>query len=353
MLERLEDHRLLTPNDVQPSDPRMKVVGTFNPGVCQMDGEVVLLVRVVEEVIEQRDGFVASPRMDAGQGTLDVDWLETSQQDMTDPRLYIDRKTGRVRLRFISHLRVFFSKDGRTIDRAGAVVMPESPYEVFGIEDPRITQIDDVYYITYVAVSPRGICTCTMTTKDFETFERQGVMLPPDNKDVVLFPEKIGGQYVAIHRPMPSVAFSIPQIWIARSPDLTHWGNHQQLLSGDAAQSDRIGGGTPPVRTERGWLTIYHGNERIPIGSDGQLKVRYTGGALLLDLNDPTILLAQTPEPIIVPTTPYETTGFVDNVVFPTAIIERDDQFLVYNGAADECTSVIVYDKQALLDTLV
>ena len=351
-LKRLETHCMLTPVELEPSDPRMRVAGAFNPGVAEHDGEVVLLVRVVEEAVEQREGYASSPRVDAATGELGLDWLDVNQLDMSDPRVYLHKPTNINRLRFISHFRVFYSKDGKTVDRAGVRVTPQGPYEIFGIEDPRITRLGDVYYITYVAVSDRGICTCMMSTRDFQTFERHGVILPPDNKDVILFPEKIRGRYVMLHRPMPSLRFNTPQIWLAYSDDLIHWGGHHRLLGGDSASSDRIGGGAAPVRTDRGWLTIYHGNERLPVGEGGALRVCYTGGALMLDLDDPSKLLAQTHEPIITPTEPYETHGFVNNVIFPTAVLERDDRYLVYCGAADENISVIAYDKAALLATL-
>lgn len=352
MLDRLETHCMMTPADVEPRDARLKVVGTFNPGVVAFGDRVAVVVRVVEEVIEQRDGYVSSPRVQAGDGSLHMDWLVAEQQDQSDPRVYVDRMTGVMRLRFISHLRVFFSSDGYRLDETGPVIEPFGDYEIFGIEDPRITPIEGRFYMTYVGVSDRGICTCLMSTEDFQTFTRHGVMFPPDNKDVVLFPEKIQGQYMAMHRPMPSVKFSLPQIWLASSHDLMQWGGHHRLLGGDAQTSDRIGGGTPPIRTDRGWLTIYHGNDKLPPDEAGNLRVRYTGGALLLDLEDPTKLLAHTPEPIIMPEAPYETRGFVDDVIFPTAVIRRDDRYLVYNGAADENISVIEYDVSALEATL-
>lgn len=352
MLERLNTTLMLSPKDVAPSDERMRVAGAFNPGVAQYQDEVVLVVRVVEEVVEQRDTQVSSPRIQRD-GEMVIDWINTDELDLHDPRVYHYLDSGMLRLRFISHFRIYFSKDGRTIDRPGPVIRPEGVYEMYGIEDPRVTKIGETYYITYVAVSNRGVCTSLITTKDFQTFQRHGVMFPPDNKDVVLFPEKINGQYAAMHRPMPYMKFTLPQIWLAYGPDPQHWGQHHCLLEADLKTSDRIGGGTPPIRTERGWLTVYHGNDKLPMDDSGKLQVRYTGGALLLDPDQPEKLLARTPQPIIEPQEPYETHGFVNNVIFPTAIIERDKHFFVYNGAADENISVIEYDKNAFLNTLV
>ncbi len=352
MLERLFTQKMLSPTDLSPMRENTRVVGTFNPGAAAFNGGTVLMVRVVEEVTEQRDGFLASPRIDES-GQLTVDWLARDEIDLADPRVYTNKHDGSLRLRFISHFKVLHAKDGKTIDRLdGPVVMPEGEYEEYGIEDPRITQIGGTYYITYVAVSRHGVVTMLMSTTDFSSFRRHGVIFCPDNKDVVLFPQKIVGNYVAMHRPMPSMKFTIPKIWLARSTDLIHWGGHEQLLDDHVIDSERIGGGTPPIATEEGWLTIYHGNDKIEVASDGRKQFRYTAGALLLDHDNPKKVLGHSTEPIMTPTEPFETRGFVDNVVFPTAVVDRDGQYLVYYGAADEHVGVVGYDKDALLGAL-
>ena len=331
----------------------MRVVGCFNPGAAVRDGEVILLVRVAEEVIERRDGLLPSPRIDS-HGRLVVDWLAADHYDLGDPRVYARRKDGRLRLRFISHLRVVRCGSGRTADprAGGGVILPEGPYEEYGIEDPRITRIGATYYITYVAASRHGVVTCLMSTSDFESFQRHGIIFCPDNKDVVFFPEKVAGRFLALHRPMPAMKFSTPHIWLARSPDLRDWGAHEQLtseaLASDDGHSDRIGGGTPPIRTDHGWLTIYHGAEKSP--QDPGVGV-YTAGALLLDGQHPERIVAHL-NPIMVPTEPYEPRGFVDNVVFPTAVVEEDDHYLVYYGAADENVGLTAFAKDDLLAAL-
>lgn len=351
MLERQFTHRVLSPDEVPPSDDRLRVVGAFNPGAAAVGDQVVLIVRVVEQVIASSPGLFPSPRFDSNHG-LQIDWLNESDISLADPRVYENKHDGSLRLRFISHLRVYRSKDGKTIDPDADVIaiMPQGDYEIYGIEDPRITRIGDTYYITYVAVSHHGVCTCLMSTRDFRGFERHGVIFCPDNKDVVLFPEKIGGDYVAMHRPMPAMKFSLPQIWLAHSPDLIRWGGHELLLAAGAdATSDRIGGGTPPIKTDRGWLTLYHGSDKKP----GQKGVgAYTAGALLLDLHNPTRITARTPHPIMAPEADFEKHGFVPNIIFPTAVLDRDTLYYVYYGAADESTGVVGYDKEALLDTL-
>ncbi|WP_432797261.1 glycoside hydrolase family 130 protein [Poriferisphaera sp. WC338] len=350
MLRRLFSNCMLSPNDIAPSHPAMRVIGTFNPGVVreQVTGDVILLVRVVEEVIEKRVGYQPSPYISHDE--VYVDWLPESDIDFSDPRIYRMMSTGLIRLRFISHLRAFRSRDGQTIDVPLGKIMPEMPHEIYGLEDPRITHINDAYYITYVAVSPHGAATALLRTEDFLAYERLGIIFAPDNKDVVLFPESIGGKYYAMHRPMPSLGLTRPEIWLAESSDLIHWGNHQQLLaSKDSIHRDRIGGGTPPVKTRNGWLTIYHGSNK----KHGEQSVGvYTAGAIMLDLNDPSRIVGQTNAPIMEPVEPYETSGFVDNVVFPTAIVPDDDRELVYYGAADEHTAVTAFKQEDLLNAI-
>ena len=339
---RLSCQRMLGPEHLAPSDPRLKVVGAFNPGAAMLGEETVLLVRVVEQVIDHRDDAEASPRYAPGTG-LTIDWLPVADLAYEDPRVYRDRRTGFERLRFISHLRVVRSRDGRSItDLDGPAIMPEAACETYGIEDPRVTPIGDTYYITYVAVSPHGVATCLMSTRDFERFERHGIIFPPENKDVLLFPERIADEYVAMHRPVPLMQMRPPEMWIARGPDLIHWGRHEHLLGATRHwERSRIGGGTPPLRTPRGWLSLYHASERHE-GDTGPGV--YTAGALLLDLDDPRRVLAQAHEPVMRPRESWERAGFVKDVVFPTAMIERDQQLWVYYGAADTATGVAVFD---------
>jgi predicted GH43/DUF377 family glycosyl hydrolase len=258
--------------------------------------------------------------------------------DPRDRRVVQVRATNEARLTSVSHLRVVFCGDGRRVDRFGVAVHPEAEYEEFGMEDPRITRLGDRYYITYVAVSRHGAATALASTTDFQKFERHGVIFPPENKDVMLFPEQIGGQYVALHRPVCAIPFTGPEMWLGRSPDLVHWGAHAPLYRGHMAwESGRVGGGAPPVRTERGWLALYHGNMRpTRIGHVGA----YCGGALLLDGDDPSRILAVAAAPIMEPTESYEREGFVPDVVFPTGVVERGERILVYYGAADACTAV-------------
>ncbi|GAB4108366.1 MAG: glycoside hydrolase family 130 protein [Phycisphaeraceae bacterium] len=350
MLDRQLTHCMIRPEDIRPSSDAMRVVGVLNPGAAAFGDGVILLVRVVEQPDEERPGYIASPRIAPDQNIV-IDWLEEDAYHTQDPRLVTHKQTGEIRLRFISYLKVVHSADGIHADGCdGPVIMPEGPDEVYGIEDPRITRIGNTYYITYVAVSPFGISTALMSTIDFVSFRRHGIIFCPDNKDVVLFPEKIMAEYVALHRPSGAARFSPPEVWLARSPDLIHWGSHVRLLGADQGTlQDRLGGGTPPIRTREGWLSIYHRSEKQ---DRADVAGVYSGYSLLLDLDNPAKILGRSIEPVITPTEPFETSGFLGNVVFPTGLVEQDQQVLVYYGAADECVGVVALSRADLIDSV-
>ena len=341
---------MLRPGDVPPSQDDLAVIGVFNPGVIALADGVVLLVRVAEQPSEKRSGQTALPRWDIGTGRIVFDWLPEEQTEPVDIRVVRLKDTGLVRLNFTSHLRVVRSRDGRTIDSIDQTFFrPATIYEEYGVEDPRITRFGDTCFITYVAVSRHGVTTALASTRDFVTFDRPGILFPPENKDVVLFPEKIGGEYFALHRPTAATAFSRPEMWIASSPDRLNWGRHEHLL-GSAARWDlgRVGAGAPPIRTERGWLEIYHGNSRraadLDIGA-------YSGGALLLDGQNPRRVLGAAGR-ILCPELEFEREGYIPNVVFPTGVVERGETLLVYYGAADTVTAVVELSRREILEAI-
>lgn len=349
-LRRLSTRLLLRPEDVPASRDDFEVVGVFNPGAVRADEEVVLLVRVAERPRERRPGFTGLPRWDAADG-LTVDWVPDKELTPIDPRVVRRNADGLVRLTFTSHLRVVRCGDGRAVrDVTSVTFQPHGEVEEFGVEDPRITPLNGRFYITYVAVARHGPATVLASTSDFRTFERHGVIFCPENKDVVLFPTPIDGAYVALHRPVCGTPFTRPEMWVARSPDLLHWGAHVPLtLSGGAWQSGRVGAGPPPIRVPGGWLAIYHGNQHPT--RPGEVGA-YTVGALHLDANDPTRVLKRTPEPFMRPEAEFERTGFVADVVFPTGVVQDAEKLLVYYGAADTVTAVTEFDLMELLAVL-
>ncbi len=347
---RLLTRCLLRPEDVPAAFDGFEVIGVFNPAAIAWDDRIVLLIRVAERPLAVRDGFVGLPYWDARRARPAVDWRRCDELDFVDPRIVRIRRTGHVRLTFLSRLLVAFSTDGLSINAVGKSFLPGDRYETFGVEDPRLARFGDRFYFTYVAVSEFGVVTCLGSTVDFRSFERHGVLFCPENKDVVLLPEQIGGQYVALHRPNPHTRFAPPEIWIASSPDLLHWGGHQRVLGSQAGwAAAKIGGGTPPMRTDAGWLSLFHGQaapERP--GTVGQ----YAAAAMLQDLRDPSRVVGVSPRPIMSAEHDFEQSGFLPGVVFPTGLVGHGDVLDVYYGAADTSTAVARFAMQDVLDAI-
>ena len=252
----------------------------------------------------------------------------------------------------ISHLGVARSADGLTgwtVDSEGAL-RPDVAFEEerLGIEDPRVTRIGEEWAIAYTGFSTDGPLVLLATTRDFKTYARHGVVLPPQNKDAALFPDRVGGRYALLHRPMAGLVGVGAGIWISYSPDLRHWGGHRPVLaSGDAGSwaSQKVGIGPPPLLTPEGWLVLYHGVRATAAGSI------YRVGLALLDREQPERVVAQSRDWVLGPETPYERVGDVGNVVFPCGwILGGDgDTLRVYYGAADTCVCVATASLEALL----
>ncbi|MEP6985972.1 MAG: glycoside hydrolase family 130 protein [Chloroflexota bacterium] len=330
LFTRNPQNPLIKPSDVKPSRPDFEVIGAFNAGVTRYKDEVILLLRVAERPLNTDSAWTAYPFMDKN-GDISIRRVprNDARYNLSDSRLIFDTQTEQVLLTSISHIRLAHSKDGVHfgID-VQPWLMPMPPYENFGMEDPRVTLIDDTYYINYSAVSPLGISTGLLTTRDFVTVERSGIMFPPANRDVTLFPTRIGGDYVCYHRPMPGTLGSL-NIWLARSTDLKRWGDHQLVLQGSPTgwENGRVGGGAPPLLTDRGWLSIYHAADR---------QQRYCLGFFITPEDDPKRVILQSSEPILSPEASYETHGFFGNVVFTCGALLDGDILRIYYGAADE-----------------
>lgn len=339
MLQRLSDHLLVSPEDVPPTRPDFRVIGTFNPGVVRWRGTTYILIRVVEAPADVPEGHMAFPRWDfpSGGSAPAVDLFATEALDISDHREIFVRETGLVRLPFLSHLRLATSRDGLKVDWIDPepTVIGAGPLEEYGVEDARITLLEgeNRCAITYVTPSRHGVATSLMTTRDFRNFERHGVIFTTENKDVVVFPDRRGGLYGATHRPLSRMPIHKPEIWYAESPDLVHWGGHRVLLSEKRAHFRRIGAGAPPVKLPEGYLEIYHG----ALATDPQDRVgTYCAAAVLLDLDEPWRIRAACEEPLLVPTSHWERNGYTPNILFPTAAVVEGDRLLLYSGAADE-----------------
>jgi predicted GH43/DUF377 family glycosyl hydrolase len=325
---RCPDNPIITPADVKPSGKDFEVIGVFNAGVTRFNDEVILLTRVAERPISKHPELelTAIYNSDENKTVIKEFSKDDPEIDFSDPRMTIT-PAGKF-LTSLSHFRIARSKDGCnfTFDPAPAM-FPQTPYESFGIEDPRISKIDDTSYIDYVAVSPAGITTALAETKDFKTFKRLGLIFCPDNKDVIIFPEKINGKFYAIHRPVTPL-FEKYEMWIAESPDLLKWGNHRHFLAvqPDSWDNAKIGGGAVPFRTKQGWIEIYHAADE---------KNRYCLGAVLTHPQRPWQIIARSAEPILQPETDYEIQGFFGNVVFTCGLLFEENTLKIYYGVSD------------------
>jgi predicted GH43/DUF377 family glycosyl hydrolase len=215
-------------------------------------------------------------------------------------------------------------------------------YEEYGVEDPRITCLEGSYYITYSAYSRHGVRIGLAKTRDFESVERVAFITQADYRNVVLFPEKISGQYVRLDRPHSD---NIPwSIWVSYSPDMCHWGGSRIVVKPAAYHWDemKIGPGAPPIRTEKGWLNIYHGVFKTMAGCVYRL------GVALHKLDDPAQVLGVADRWILQPEDEWEIVGYVHNVVFTCGAVPEDDGTLkLYWGGADKvmCAGVAVIDE--------
>jgi predicted GH43/DUF377 family glycosyl hydrolase len=212
--------------------------------------------------------------------------------------------------------------------------------------DPRVTRLDETFYVC-VASHSRHTCRLGLfRTDDFDRFEWLGCISEPDNRNGVLFPEKIGGAYARLDRPNVS-RLGEGDLWISFSPDLVHWGRSRCLLSrGDFRWAwHKIGAGAVPVRTDEGWLVIFHG-----VRTQCAYHYVYQAGVCLLDLEDPTKVVAKGERAILIPQMDYELTGQTPSVVFPTAAIPRPDGTLrIYYGAADSVQCLAEADVSELI----
>jgi predicted GH43/DUF377 family glycosyl hydrolase len=262
----------------------------FNPAAAIVDGKILLLVRV-----EDHRGF--------------------------------------------SHLTVARSKngiDGWDID-SKPTFSPDPinhPEEIYGVEDPRITYIDEMgkWAIAYVAYSNSGPLPALAFTEDFRNFDRIGPILPPDNKDAALFPVRFNGKWAMIHRPAPTTHTIKANIWLSFSSDMKEWGEHEILMyarEGGWWDANKIGLCPPPMRVSDGWLIMYHGVRQTTS------KLSYRLGLVLLDLEDPRKVLHRSEGWVFGPREIYERSGDVNDVVFPCGWVLVGDELRIYYGSAD------------------
>jgi len=246
--------------------------------------------------------------------------------------------------RGISHLVVARSADGVSnwIIDPKPLLSPSSghPQEAWGVEDPRITRVDelDCWVIAYTAFGPLGPAVALATTRDFISVHRLGVVRAPEDKNGVLLPRRVGGEFILFHRPV-SVIGGRPGVWLSRSTDLRGWSAPEPVFGsrpGGWWDSASVAVGPPPIETPEGWLVIYHGIRDTMAGA------LCRAGLLLLDLDHPTVVRNRSPEWVLGPTQQYELMGNVPGVVFPTGLTQNPgtDELRLYYGAADTCIAM-------------
>lgn len=232
-----------------------------------------------------------------------------------------------------SHLIPARSRDGITdweiAERALLHPEQDCQYETNGVEDPRITRMEelDLWALAYVAFSDHGPGIALATTKDFRTVERTGLVMPPEDKNPALFPRRFGGLYAMLHRP-----YAGGSIWISFSPDLVFWGKPELVIpsrGGPWWDGTRVGAGPQPIETEAGWLIIYHG---VEIVADRSI---YRLGAALLDIENPQRVIGRSRRWLLGPQEPYEQSGNAPNTIFTCGAVVRGNELWIYYGAAD------------------
>jgi predicted GH43/DUF377 family glycosyl hydrolase len=287
-----------------PDDLPYPCNAVFNPGAARVNGETVLLLRVED-------------------------------------------------LRGISHLQVARSSNGVTdwhFDEKPLLEATEAhPEEVWGCEDPRVIWLPErqEWAITYTAYSDRGPLVSLAVTSDFREVRRLGPVMPPDDKDASLFPQRFNGRWAMIHRPAP--VHGGAHMWISYSPDLRHWGDHTLLAEarkGAWWDAEKIGLGPPPLATPEGWLVMYHGAHTTASGPI------YRVGFVLLDLEQPEITLHRSDNWVMAPQADYERVGDVSKVVFPNGWIadEETGVLSLYYGAADSVVALATANLSEVLD---
>lgn len=338
------------------------VLGAFNPGMTRLpNGNLLLMVRVAEALRHPiHDGHIHAIRWDDGCYARDpwpLDLVDTS-----DPRKFVMRSAGWKIMALTSLswlLPVELSADGGAVvavhyDRA---IVPRAAYQCYGVEDARISRVGERWLMTTCSVSPERHSTTLYSSEDALDWQLEGIVLDHQNKDMLIFEGLVGNRYWAQTRPLGDLYFAYPpgspwragpSINLATSPDTLHWKPCDKPgirpHAGTLATA-RMGGGAPPIRTERGWLSLWHGVE--PAGVVGIYRTYWS----LLDHDDPSIVLRSGHDPLIEPdaalTEPIKDLMYLDNVVFTTGIVDAGDHYIVASGEADLACRITHIPKAA------
>lgn len=350
----LLDHLIFTPGDVDLSrsplagrvDAETYVLGAFNPGMTRLrNGNLLLMVRVAEALRSPVVGHqVRAIRWDHG---YHLDHWPLDGVDLTDPRKFLIRGGSWKVLALTSLswlLPVEIDGEGRNVVRVhyDKAIAPSESYQCYGVEDARISRVGDRYFMTTCSVSPERHCTTLYTSADALDWKLEGIVLDHQNKDMLIFEGLIEGKYWAQTRPLGDLYFAYPpdgswrpgpSINLASSPDALHWKPCERPGLRPRGNTERMGGGAPPLLTDKGWLSLWHGVE--PHGVVGIYRTYWS----LLDPRDPSRVLAGDERPLLEPaphlTEPLRELLYLDNVVFTTGIADAGEFYVVASGEAD------------------
>jgi predicted GH43/DUF377 family glycosyl hydrolase len=360
------DQLVFSPLDVDLSkgplagriDAETYCLGAFNPGMTRLpNGNLLMVVRIAEAlrtpIVDQKIHSIRwepsdGNAVDAGRYTLDPWPLE--MVDTADPRKFMMRGGGWKVMALTSLswlLPVELDAEGRSVVDVHYrdAIAPRASYQCYGVEDARISRIGNRWLMTTCSVSPERHSTTLYSSNDARDWLLEGIVLDHQNKDMLIFEDRIGANYWAQTRPLGDLYFAYPpgsewragpSINLATSPDALHWKPHDKPgIRPHAATlaTARMGGGAPPVLTDRGWLSLWHGVE--PYGVVGIYRTYWS----LLDARDPSVTIATSDTPLLEPaphlTDPIKDLMYLDNVVFTTGIADAGDHFVIASGEAD------------------
>ncbi len=360
---KTEAKLLVKPQDIKPTVKEFRVRGAFNPAAVRLpDKKILLYARIAETPYHDEKTFLAPRFTGKKKMELYTEKIDRKKMNLCPDCFIMDWDISR--LPTISHLRkILLDKSGMEVEKISQKpdfygLMEDGD---FGVEDPRITFLkkEKRYAMTYVSVSmSSGVSTSLATSANLNAWKRHGIIFRQQNKDVAIFPEKINGYYAALHRPEGTMIFDKPSIWVSYSKDLLFWGKDRPVLRprNHGSWDDlRIGAGPIPIRTDEGWLEIYHGVRLKDRDNKDSAKI-YNAGAVLLGLKNPEKVIARTPhkKPLFGPDSGFEKSGFKGGVVFPTGIIQGLDKksILVFSGGADSNISVRKLNLKSVLNSL-
>ena len=295
--------------------------------------------------------FPANLIFNAGVAKFKEKYVMVFRNDYNYPKsMFDDHFAGKGELHApSSNLGLAYSDDGLNWEPLDKPIFEIKNDEIKRVYDPRLTVINERCYMSFAIDTQHEDNRCGIAvTDDFESFEIISIT-PPNNRNVLLFPEKINGLYYRLERPFNS---QNGDIWISSSPDLQYWGNWERLLSGKNLDfcNSKIGPGAPPIKTDKGWLTLFHTvtkTEENLKSWEKKWHSRYSVGIMLLDLKDPSKIIGMYDKPLIEPEMDYELDGFRGSVVFPGGMILEDSgEVKIYYGAADtvECLATANID---------